>query len=161
MKAKIKWRMSIMLVISLVLSTVFSGSYAIVYAKDNVQNETEQENVNETTDNNILSTEPDIISSDSEMIEKNNKIVNEELALSDSVIYVAQQSVGLANGESAENALSFTDAMTQAQDGDSFILVGEVQLPKDWHSPAYNITISGENKDTSILRMASSMLMPI
>ena len=154
MKAKIKWRMSIMLVISLVLSTVFSGSYAIVYAKDNVQNETEQENVNETTDNNILSTEPDIISSDSEMIEKNNKIVNEELALSDSVIYVAQQSVGLANGESAENALSFTDAMTQAQDGDSFILVGEVQLPKDWHSPAYNITISGENKDTSILRMA-------
>ena len=154
MKTNIKRLMSIMLAMSLILPTVFNGHQSVVYAEDDIKKEINQENTVETTDNDLLNTNQNIVSSESKKKEKNTKVTNANPPLDNNIVYVAQNNSGNATGDSAENAISFIDAMSNAKDGDTFIVVDEINLPENWKTPSCNITITGNDKETSILKMA-------
>lgn len=66
-------------------------------------------------------------------------------------IYVSQDGTG--TGISAEDPAKFEDALSAAKSGDTFILVGTVTLPKNWETPAADITIKGQGTGASTLMM--------
>lgn len=66
-------------------------------------------------------------------------------------IYVSQDGTG--TGISAEDPAKFEDALSAAKSGDVFIIVGTVTLPKNWETPAVDITIKGQGTGASTLMM--------
>ena len=67
-------------------------------------------------------------------------------------IYVSQDGVADGDGQSAQSALKFDEAMANAKDGNVFVVVGTVEM-ENWTTPEKDITICGANEN-AVLKFA-------
>ena len=77
--------------------------------------------------------------------------VSREETKENPAIYVSD--AGKGDGSTVDNPASFLEAVSKAKDGDSFTVIGTVNLPEEWESPEADISIQGREGSQAVLMM--------